>query len=35
VDLSTYGLERVKLNHTIGLDDSETELEPQKQLLTA
>ena len=29
VDLSTYGLERVKLNHHIGLDDSETELEPQ------
>ena len=29
VDLSTYGLERVKLNHTIGLDDSETELDPQ------
>ena len=29
VDLSTYGLERKKLNHTIGLDDSETELDPQ------
>jgi len=29
VDLSTYGLERVKLNHRIGLDDSETELDPQ------
>ena len=29
VDLSTYGLERVKLNTTIELDDSETELEPQ------
>ncbi len=29
VDLSTYGLERVKLNTSIGLDDSETELEPQ------
>jgi len=29
VDLSTYGLERVKLNTHIGLDDSETELEPQ------
>jgi len=29
VDLSTYGLERTKLNHTIGLDDSATELEPQ------
>jgi type I restriction enzyme R subunit len=29
VDLSSYGLERVKLNHRIGLDDSETELNPQ------
>ncbi|MEA3522723.1 MAG: DEAD/DEAH box helicase family protein, partial [Campylobacterota bacterium] len=29
VDLSTYGLERVKLNTTIGLDDSETQLDPQ------
>ncbi len=29
VDLSTYGLERVKLNSAIGLDASETELEPQ------
>jgi type I restriction enzyme R subunit len=29
VDLSTYGLERTKLNHTIGLDDSSTELDPQ------
>lgn len=29
VDLSSYGLERVKLNQTIGLDDSDTELEPQ------
>ena len=29
VDLSTYGLERVKLNTTILLDDKETELEPQ------
>lgn len=29
VDLSTYGLERVKLNTAIGLDASETELEPQ------
>jgi type I restriction enzyme R subunit len=29
VDLSTYGLERTKLNHTIGLDDSATELAPQ------
>ncbi|MES2478682.1 MAG: type I restriction endonuclease [Bacteroidota bacterium] len=29
VDLSTYGLERVRLNSSIGLDDSETELDPQ------
>jgi len=29
VDLSTYGLERTKLNHTIDLDDSATELDPQ------
>ncbi len=29
VDLSTYGLERVKLNSAIGLDAAETELEPQ------
>lgn len=29
VDLSTYGLERTQLSHTIGLDDSETEVEPQ------
>ena len=29
VDLSTYGLERTKLNQTIGLDDSETGLDPQ------
>ena len=29
VDLSTYGLERVKLNAGVILDDSETELEPQ------
>ncbi len=29
VDLSTYGLERVKLNHSIGLDDSEAEVDPQ------
>lgn len=29
VDLSTYGLERVKLNVSIGLDQSETELDPQ------
>lgn len=29
VDLSTYGLERVKLNTNIGLDASETEVDPQ------
>lgn len=29
VDLSTYGLERVKLNASIGLDATETELDPQ------
>jgi type I restriction enzyme R subunit len=29
VDLSSYGLERVKLGHTIALDDSESEVEPQ------
>lgn len=29
VDLQTYGLERVKLNYSIKLDDSETELKPQ------
>ena len=29
VDLSTYGLERTKINHTIGLDDSDAELAPQ------
>lgn len=29
VDLSTYGLERVKLNTSISLDDSEAELDPQ------
>jgi type I restriction enzyme, R subunit len=29
VDLSTYGLERVKLNHAIGLDASESEIDPQ------
>jgi type I restriction enzyme R subunit len=29
VDLSTYGLERVKLNTTIELDAAETELDPQ------
>ncbi len=29
VDLSSYGLQRVKLNYGIGLDDAETELDPQ------
>ncbi|PWJ55913.1 type III restriction/modification enzyme restriction subunit [Dyadobacter jejuensis] len=29
VDLSTYGLERTRLNHNIALDDSEAELDPQ------
>jgi type I restriction enzyme R subunit len=29
VDLSSYGLERVKLNYGIALDDSETEVDPQ------
>ncbi|MCS5488879.1 hypothetical protein [Algoriphagus limi] len=29
VDLSTYGLERTRLNQKIGLDDAETELDPQ------
>lgn len=29
IDLSTYGLERTKLNHAIGLDDSAAELDPQ------
>lgn len=29
VDLSTYGLERVKLGASIGLDDSDTEVDPQ------
>jgi type I restriction enzyme R subunit len=29
VDLSTYGLERTRLKHPIGLDDSESELKPQ------
>ncbi|PJI86208.1 type I restriction enzyme R subunit [Yoonia maricola] len=29
VDLSSYGLERTKLNQEIGLDDSLTELDPQ------
>jgi len=29
VDLSSYGLERVKLGHSIGLDNSETKVDPQ------
>lgn len=29
VDLSSYGLQRVKLNHAIGLDSGETEVDPQ------
>ncbi len=29
VDLSTYGLERVKLGHSIGLDESPAEADPQ------
>lgn len=29
IDLSTYGLERTKLNTSIGLDATETELDPQ------
>ncbi len=29
VDLSSYGLERVKLNHSLELDGSETEVDPQ------
>jgi type I restriction enzyme R subunit len=29
VDLSSYGLERTRLNQTIGLDDALTELDPQ------
>lgn len=29
IDLSSYGLERTAIGNTIGLDDSETELEPQ------
>lgn len=29
IDLSTYGLERTRVNHSIGLDTSETELDPQ------
>ncbi|MGF2040060.1 MAG: hypothetical protein RMZ43_032970 [Nostoc sp. CmiVER01] len=33
VDLSTYGIERVKLNHTIELDASESEIDPQNSNL--
>ncbi|WP_008313121.1 type I restriction endonuclease subunit R [Leptolyngbya sp. PCC 6406] len=29
VDLSTYGLERTRVNHTIGLDDAASEVDPQ------
>ena len=29
VDLSTYGLQRVKLNHAVTLDDTASELDPQ------
>ena len=29
VDLSNYGLERTKLGHSISLDESETEVDPQ------
>lgn len=29
VDLSTYGLERTRLGHTISLDDSEAQVDPQ------
>jgi type I restriction enzyme R subunit len=29
VDLSSYGLQRVKLNHSIELDDAETDVDPQ------
>lgn len=29
VDLSSYGLQRVKLNHSIKLDEADTELDPQ------
>lgn len=31
VDLASYGLERVKLNHSIALDDAETELDTPAQ----
>lgn len=33
VDLSTYGIERVKLNYTIELDASEAEIDPQNSNL--
>lgn len=33
VDLSTYGLERTKLNTSIGMDASDTELDPQKPVV--
>jgi type I restriction enzyme R subunit len=33
IDLSTYGLERVKLNASIGLDTNESELDPQSASL--
>ena len=29
VDLSSYGLQRVRLNHAIGLDEADSELDPQ------
>lgn len=29
VDLSSYGLQRTRLNHSIGLDEAEAELDPQ------
>jgi len=29
VDLSSYGLQRVKLNETVGLDETESEVDPQ------
>lgn len=29
VDISSYGLQRTRLNHSIGLDEAETELDPQ------
>jgi len=33
IDLSTYGLERVQLNYAIGLDASESEVDPQNSNL--